>query len=109
MGDTVHGSQYKQTGSRSEMTVHNSAGTTSADVDAAITELRAFIEHLTRTGAVGPEGQVNDPAAVVAEVETNRSRLSALGKAVLGGAKDAVLAAVQDGVGLLIVALLGRG
>ncbi|MFD9733278.1 hypothetical protein [Umezawaea sp. NPDC059074] len=109
MGDVVHGSQYKQTGASSNMTVNNSAGVSRADVDAAVVELRAFIDRLTRTGAVGPNGQVNDPAAVVAEVESNKSRLAALGKAVLGGAKDAVLTVVQGGVAALVVALLGRG
>lgn len=108
MADNVYGNQYKQTGSKSVFTVNNSAGMSGADVDAAVAELRAFITHLTRSGAVGPDGTVTNPAAVVAEVETNRTRLGALGRAVLGGAKDAVLAAVKDGVAALVVALLGR-
>ena len=108
MADNVYGNQYKQTGSHGVFTVHNSAGVSGADVDAAVTELRAFIAHLARSGAVGPDGTVTDPAAVVAAVESNKTRLGALGKAVLGGAKDAVLAVVRDGVAALVVALLGR-
>lgn len=108
MADNVYGNQYKQTGSNSVFTVNNSAGVSGADVDAAVAELRAFITHLTRSGAVSPDGTVTDPTTVVTEVESNKARLGALGKAVLGGAKDAVLAVVKGGVAALVVALLGR-
>jgi hypothetical protein len=108
MADNVYGNQYKQTGANSVFTVNNSAGMSGADVDAAVAELRAFITHLTRSGVVGPDGTVTDPTAVVTAVESNKGRLGALGKAVVGGAKDAVLAAVKGGVATLVVALLGR-
>ena len=108
-GDTVYGRQYKQTGAGSNMTFNESGEVSGADLNAAVAELRAFIEHLTRSGAVGPDGRVNDASAVVAEVESNKGRLSALGTALLGGAKEAVLAAVKGGVATLVVALLGKG
>ena len=109
-GDIVYGDQNKQTGgSGNRITVHKSAGVSGADLNAAVAELRAFIEHLTRSGAVGPDGRVNDASAVVAAVESNKGRLSALGTALLGGAKEAVLAAVKGGVATLVVALLGKG
>lgn len=109
MGDNVYGNQYKQTGANSAFTVNNNAAPVSgADVDAAVAELRAFIAYLARSGAVGADGTVTDPTAVVTAVESNKGRLAALGRAVLGGAKDAVLAAVKGGVATLVVTLLGR-
>jgi hypothetical protein len=51
---------------------------------------------------------VTNPSAVVAAVEARPAKLAALGKAITGGAKDAVLAAVREGVATLVVALVGR-
>lgn len=104
-GNIAFGNQFNQSGHNSRMNINNAVA--SSDVDAAVAELRAFVEHLSRTGAVAPDGTVTNPATVVAEVESNRSRMGALTKAVLGGAKDAVLSVVKGGVAALVVALLG--
>ena len=58
-------------------------------------------------GAVAADGTVTDPGAVVAAVQARPGRLQAVGRAVAGGAKEAVLAAVKSGVAALVVALLG--
>jgi hypothetical protein len=109
-GDVVSGGvQNKQTGGNNTMfTVNNSGGVSPGELEAAVTELRDFIARLTREGAVAADGTVTDPAAVVAAVESQPGRLRALGSAIAGGAKEAVLTAVQTGVATLIVALLGR-
>ncbi|WP_061294887.1 hypothetical protein [Herbidospora cretacea] len=78
------------------------------DVEAAVAELRALIARLDREGAIGADGSVVDPGAVVAAVQEQPSRLRALAAAVGGGATDAVLSIVQSGVASLIVALVSR-
>ncbi|GIH21772.1 hypothetical protein Aph01nite_00820 [Acrocarpospora phusangensis] len=108
-GTSVGRDSYVQHGSGSIITVNNSGeGASRAEIDAAVAELRAFITTLTRTGAVTPDGTVTDPAAVVAAVESEPGRLRALGTAIAGGAKEAILTAVQTGVATLIVALVGK-
>lgn len=81
---------------------------TRAELDAAVAELRAFVAQLTHDGVVAADGSVTNPGAVVAAVESQPGRLKALGSAIAGGAKDAVLSVVQGGVAALIVALVGR-
>ena len=100
--------QYTQNGVNNTFTVNNSDGVSRAELDTAVAELRAFVAQLTRDGAVAADGTVTDPAAVVAAVESQPGRLRALGDAIAGGAKDAVLSLVQGGVATLIVALVGR-
>lgn len=78
----------------------------SADLDAAVAELRLFIAELTRDGAVTADGIVRDPAAVVTAVQEQPSRFKALARAIGAGAKDAVLSVVQGGVAAMIVALV---
>jgi hypothetical protein len=107
-GDKVRGDQYKQSGDHNIFTVANSEGVSRAELDAAIAELRTFVAQLTRDGVVAADGSVTDPAAVVAAVESQPGRLKALGNAIAGGAKDAVLSVVREGVASLIVALVGR-
>lgn len=107
-GDKVGGNQYKQTGDHNTFTVNNSADVSRQELDAAVSELHAFIAQLARDGAVGADGTVTDPGAVVAAVESQPGRLRALGRAIAGGAKDAVLSVVKDGVAALIVALVAR-
>lgn len=107
-GDNVGGDKYVQGGSHNTFTVNKSGGVPRSEVDAAVAELRAFIAQLTRDGAVAADGSVTDPGAVVAAVESQPGRLQALGRAIAGGAKDAVLSAVQSGVAALIAALVGR-
>jgi hypothetical protein len=107
-GDKVGGNQYKQTGDHSTFTVNNSAGLSRQELDTAVAELHAFIAQLARDGAIAPDGTVTDPGAVVAAVESQPSRLRALGQAIAGGAKDAILSVVKDGVAALIVALVSR-
>lgn len=105
-GDNVSGGiQYKQTGS-GNFTVNN-AGVSRDELYAAVTELRAFIAQLTSEGIVSPDGSVKDPGAVVAAVKSKPGHLRALGDAIAGGAKDAVLSIVKGGVASLIVALAG--
>jgi hypothetical protein len=97
---------YQQNGANSTM----SAGGGQPDgaaLAAAVTELRDFIAALQRAGAVSADGTVTEPASVVQAVEEHRGRLSALAAAVGGGAKEAVLKAVQGGVAALVVGLLG--
>lgn len=104
-GDNISGTQYKQTGS-GNFTVNNS-GVSRNEVDAAVAELRAFIAQLTREGVVSQDGTITDPGAVVAAVRSRPGHLRALGNAVAGGAKEAVLSIVKGGVASLIVALAG--
>jgi hypothetical protein len=107
-GDKVSGgTQNKQIGDRNVMNNY-SGGVSPAGVDAAVAELRALIAELTRDGVIDAGGGVKDPGAVVAAVESQPGRLRALGTAVAGGAKEAVLSVVKDGVAQLIVALVGR-
>ncbi|ETK33122.1 hypothetical protein [Microbispora sp. ATCC PTA-5024] len=113
MPDQVFGSkvgrdQYTQSGSNNSFVVTHGAEVSRAEVDAAVAELRAFVAQLTRDGVVHADGSVADPGAVVAAVESQPNRLRALAGAVAGGAKDAVLSVVKDGVAALIVALVGR-
>lgn len=103
--DKVEGDVYVQGGSGNTFNVTRNDG--GADVAAAVKELRVFIAELTRSGAVADDGTVTNPGAVVRAVESNRGRLQALGAAVSGGAKEAVLKVVQGGVAALVVALLG--
>ncbi|MEZ0073370.1 hypothetical protein [Planotetraspora sp. GP83] len=107
-GNKVGRDSYTQSGTNNTFTVNNSDGVSRAEVDAAVAELRAFVAQLTRDGAVAADGSVTDPGAVVAAVESQPGRLKALGSAIAGGAKDAVLSVVKDGVAALIVALVGR-
>ncbi|XVV04135.1 hypothetical protein ACQPW3_01530 [Actinosynnema sp. CA-248983] len=82
--------------------------TTGPDVTAAVAELRALIDRLTRDGVVGEDGSVRDPGAAVAAVQEEPSRLKALASAVAGGARDAVLAVVRGGLAELVTGLVGR-
>ncbi|MDF5756046.1 hypothetical protein [Spongiactinospora sp. TRM90649] len=107
-GDKVGRDKYTQSGNNNTFTVNNSEGVSRADLDAAVAELRAFVTRLTRDGVVAPDGTITDPGAVVAAVEAEPGRLRALGTAVAGGAKDAVLAVVREGVAALVVALVSR-
>jgi len=107
-GDKVGRDKYTQSGDHNTVTVTNSGGVSRAELDAAVAELRAFVAQLTRDGVVAADGSVADPGAVVAAVESQPGRLKALGSAIAGGAKDAVLSVVRDGVAALIVALVGR-
>src|SRR5262245_13738309 len=107
-GDKVGRDQYKQDGDHNIFTVTNSGEVSRAELDAAIAELRTFVAELTRDGVVAADGSVTDPAAVVAAVESQPARLKALAKAIAGGAKDAVLSVVREGVASVIVALVGR-
>lgn len=109
-GDVVHGDkvgrdQYKA-GDNAHITVSNQEGPSRAEIDAAIVELRSFVDELAARGLVGLDGSVTDPGAVVAAVQSQPSRLRALGRAVSGGARDAVLSAVQGGVAALVTALV---
>lgn len=108
VGDKIGRDNYTQGGKHNTFTVTNSGGVSRAEVDAAVAELRAFVAQLTRDGVVAADGSVTDPGAVVAAVKSQPGRLKALGSAIAGGAKDAVLSVVRGGVAALIVALVGR-
>lgn len=108
LGDKVGRDMYKQSGDYNTFTVTNSAGVSRTELDAAVAELRSFVAQLTRDGVVAADGSINDPGAVVAAVESQPGRLKLLGSAIAGGAKEAVLSVVKDGVAALIVALVGR-
>lgn len=122
MGDTFSGDKFTGDGytvnkagrdlnqvANGSNTVNNhEGGVPSAQLDAAVAELRALIARLARDGAVTEDGTaITDPAAVVAAVQDHPTRLQALGAAVSSGAKDAILATVQGGVAAMVVALLG--
>jgi hypothetical protein len=107
-GDKVGRDKYQQVGDHNTFTTTNLGEVSRAEVDAAIAELRTFIAQLGRDGLVAADGSVTDPAKVVAAVESHPGRLKALGKAIAGGAKGAVLSVVRDSVAALIVALVGR-
>jgi hypothetical protein len=113
MSDTVFGDkvtggvQNKQIGDHNVM--NNYSGEVSgADLDAAVAELRGLIAQLTRDGVIDADGVVRDHGALVAAFESQPGRLRALGAAIAGGAKEAVLSVVKDGVAQFIVALVGR-
>jgi len=112
VGDKIGGDKtadkHVQSGHHITFTVTTSTGPSPAELDAAVSELRAFIAQLVRDGAIAPDGSVTNPGAVVAAVEAQPAKLAALGQAITGGAKDAVLAAVREGVATLVVALVGR-
>lgn len=107
-GDKVGRDQYKQVGDRNVQSVRHSEGVSRAELDAAVAELRSFVAELTRAGLVAPDGSVTDPGAVVAAVNSHPGRFQALGSAIAGGAKDAVLSIVQGGVAALVAALVGN-
>lgn len=121
MADTVHGDKVHgdkvgrdkivQKGRDNTLHVNSGDGPSGNEFTAAVAELRAFVGRLTAAGYVAEDGSVTDPAAVVAAVQKEQQDenggLRALVKAVAGGAKDAVLGAVKDGVAALVVALLG--
>jgi hypothetical protein len=107
-GDKIGRDKYTLSGNHNTVTVTNSDGVSRADLNAAITELHTFVAQLTRDGIVAADGSVTNPGAVVAAVESQPGQLKALGSAIAGGAKDAVLSVVQGGVAALIVALVGR-
>ncbi|MCL8014427.1 hypothetical protein [Streptomyces sp. AS02] len=104
-GDKVGGNQYKQVGDHNQQTVTHSDGLTRAELDAAIAELRSLVAELARDGMVASDGTVTDPGAVVA-VNSRPGRFQALTRALVGGARDAVLSAVQGGVAALVTALV---
>lgn len=74
--------------------------------DAAVAELRDFVEQLRPAGVVAADGSGTDPGAVVRAVQSGPHRLKLLTKAIAGGAKDAILSVVGDGVSALIVDLI---
>ncbi|MBN0043210.1 hypothetical protein JS756_03660 [Streptomyces actuosus] len=104
-GDKVGRDQYKA-GDNTHITVTDQESLSRAEIDAAIAELRAFIDELTARGLVASDGSVLDPGAVVAAVNSQPGRLQALGRAVSSGARDAVLSAVQGGMAALVAALV---
>jgi hypothetical protein len=105
--DKVGRDRIEQKGRHNTFTVNNSEGVSVDELNAAIAELRDFVEQLRRTGVVTADGRVTDPGAVVQAVQSEPSRLKALTKAIASGAKDAVLSVVKDGVSVLIVGLVG--
>jgi hypothetical protein len=107
-GDSVGRDSYKQTGSHNKMTITNQAEVSSAEIDAAASELRAFIAELYDRGMIGSDGSVIDPAGVVEAVQSEPGRLRALATAIAGGARDAVLELVKGGVADLVIALVGQ-
>ncbi|MCF3135068.1 hypothetical protein [Streptomyces olivochromogenes] len=107
-GDKIGRDKNVQNGSNNNFTVNNSQGLSAPELDAAISELRSFVAQLTRDGVVAADGSVTDPGAVVAAVQSQPGRLQAVGRAVAGGAEQALLSAVQGGVAALIAALVGR-
>lgn len=106
-GDNVGRDRIEQKGHHNKVTINNSEGGSVGEHDAAVAELRDFIEQLKRTGVVAADGSVTDPGAVVQAVQSEPSRLKALTKAIASGAKDAVLSVAKDGVSALIVGLVG--
>jgi hypothetical protein len=106
MSDFVYGNQYKQVGDHNQQKVTHSDGLSRAELDAAVAELRTFVAELMRDGLVAPDGSVTDPGAVVDAVNSRPGRFRALTRALAGGARDAVLSAVQGGVAALVTGLV---
>ncbi|SDL01786.1 hypothetical protein SAMN05421806_11687 [Streptomyces indicus] len=109
-GDVVHGDkvgrdQYRP-GDHARITVTNQEAVSGAEINAAIAELRAFLSELADRGAITADGSVTDPGAVVTAVQAEPGRLRALTRAVAGGAREAVLSAVQGGVAAMVTALV---
>ncbi|WP_143041407.1 hypothetical protein [Streptomyces indicus] len=84
----------------------NQEAVSGAEINAAIAELRAFLSELADRGAITADGSVTDPGAVVTAVQAEPGRLRALTRAVAGGAREAVLSAVQGGVAAMVTALV---
>jgi hypothetical protein len=107
-GDKIGRDQYRQSGRDNKMTVNNTREPSTTEIQAAAAELRTFIAQLSAKGMVAPDGSVTDPAGVVEAVQSQPGRLRALAAAIAGGAKDAVLDLVKDGVATLIAGLVGQ-
>ncbi|WP_181772131.1 DUF6232 family protein [Amycolatopsis pittospori] len=105
-GDVVFGNQHNQSGRHNTLVDNSSAGISPAELDAAVAELRFLVAQLRAEGVVGQDGSITDPGEVVSAVKTRAGGLTALGKAVAGGAQDGVLSVVKDGVARLIVELI---
>jgi hypothetical protein len=104
-GDKIGRDGYRQAGSFNTIDVANSHPAQAQDLEEAVTQLRAFIAQLVQDGVIDENGRIADSAAVVAAVESQPSRLRAVGR----DAKEALLwSVVQDGVGMLILSSLGR-
>jgi hypothetical protein len=108
IGDKVGHDKISVSGHHNALNISNPPDVRPADLDAAIAELRSLIAQLSHDGVVDADGTITDPGAVIAAVETQPGRFKALGKAITGGAKDAILSVVQGSVAEWIVALLGR-
>ena len=106
-GDKIGRDKIVHSGHRGVIRVANSDTYQQAELQAAVEELQEFITELRRIGLVGPDGSIHEPAKVVNQVEKLPNRFTALRNAIAGGAKEAILAAVKDGVAGLIVALVG--
>ena len=115
MGDRVYGDKVggnvfhgniSTSGAGASINISGSQTLSGHDVDEAIAELRVMIAELMRAGVVAPDGSVTRPDALIDTVKSNPSKLRALAKAVAGGAKDAILSVVKDGVAKLIIALI---
>lgn len=107
-GDKIDRDKIEQKGHHNKFTVNNREGVSVDELDAAVAELRCFVDRLRSAGVVAADGSVTDRGAVVQAVQSESSRLKALTKAIGSGARDAVLSLVKDGVADLIVGQVGR-
>jgi hypothetical protein len=107
-GDKIGRDKIEQKGQRNKFTVNNREGLSVDELDAAVAELRGFVDQLRSAGVVAADGSVTDRGAVVQAVQSESSRLKELTKAIASGAKNAVLSLVKDGVADLIVGQIGR-
>jgi hypothetical protein len=112
MSDYVHGDKigrdkYVQNGPHSTFTVIHRQDISQQELADAVSELNAFVTRLRQQGVVAPDGSISNPGAVVAAVEREPGNLQAVARAIAGGAKNAVLSMVKDGVAALVIGLLG--
>ena len=105
-GDSVGRDSIEQGGHHNRLTITNSEGASTHDLNAAITELHDFVEQLRSAGIVAGDGSVTNPGALVVAVQSQPCRLKALTKAIASGAKDAILSVAKDSVSALIVGLV---
>lgn len=106
-GDKVGRDKNTQIGNRNRISSSgDDAGVSPEELKAANADLQNLIAQLKGDGVVTADGEVTNPVAVVQAVQSEPSRLKALADAIAGGAKDAILSTMKNGVSDLIVELI---
>jgi hypothetical protein len=105
-GDKVGRDKNTQIGDRNRISSNGASDISPEEFRTAIAELQNFVARLRDEGVITPAGDVSNPVAVVQAVQSRPSRLRAVSNAIAGGAKDAILSTMKNGVSELIVELI---